>query len=158
MLLFKIIKNNINNVKNIKFKLYNSNEKIRENLIALFIWRDSINYNYWLNELYESCHSIDKCKFSNKFLTYKEILQEIWLSWEDCFYIVDLYINYINSDINYSINEEKQKIPEYSKNNLYDFIKTYCEWLAQKLSNRGYVTIDDVKIIINELLNTYSII
>ena len=152
MLLFKIIKNNINNVKNIKFKLYNSNEKIRENLIVLFIWRDSINYNYWLNELYESCHSIDKYKFSNKFLTYKEILQEIWLSWEDCFY------ERINSDIIYLENKENRKAPEFSKNNLYDFIKTYCEWLAQKSSNRGYVTIDDVKIIINELLNTYSII
>lgn len=147
-----MIKEMSSNIKNIKFKLYNSNEQIKENLIMIFIWRETTTINHWCNELYVVCHQVDKCKSNNKFPKYNVILQEIWLSWEDCFY------ERIDSDIIYLENKENKKAPEFSKNNLYNFIKTYCEWLAQKLSDRGYVTIDDVKIIINELLNTYSII
>lgn len=137
---------------NTKFKLYNSNEQIKENLIMIFIWRETTTVNHWCNELYAACHQVDKCKSNNKFPKYNVILQEIWLSWEDCFY------ERINSDIIYLENKENRKAPEFSKNNLYDFIKTYCEWLAQKLSNRGYVKTEEVQSTVNELLSKYFVL
>lgn len=137
---------------NTKFKLYNSNEQIKENLIMIFIWRETTTVNHWCNELYAACHQVDKCKSNNKFPKYNIILQEIWLSWEDCFY------ERINSDIIYLENKENRKAPEFSKNNLYDFIKTYCEWLAQKLSDRGYVKTEEVQSTVNELLSKYFVL
>lgn len=137
---------------NTKFKLYNSNEQIKENLIMIFIWRETTTVNHWCNELYAACHQVDKCKSNNKFPKYNVILQEIWSSWEDCFY------ERINSDIIYLENKENRKAPEFSKNNLYDFIKTYCEWLAQKLSDRGYVKTEEVQSTVNELLSKYFVL
>lgn len=137
---------------NTKFKLYNSNEQIKENLIMIFIWRETTTVNHWCNELYAACHQVDKCKSNNKFPKYNIILQEIWLSWEDCFY------ERINSDIIYLENKENRKAPEFSKNNLYNFIKTYCEWLAQKLSNKGYVKTEEVQSTVNELLSKYFVL
>lgn len=135
----------------IKSQLRNSEKQRRENLMQLFIWRDSTTVNHWCNELYAICHEINRLKNNKKYPKEKFILQEIWGCWEDCYH--DRINNYIK-DLE---RKEGQKVPDFSKDNLYDFMKEYHEWLANKLSDKGFINISDVKDKIKHLFNKYSL-
>ena len=139
--------------------LRNSEEQRIQNLLQIFIWRNTTTLNHWCDELYTVCHNVARTKTKNKYPKEKFILQNIWLCWEDCYY--DRLKNYID-DVEYKEtknNKENKdvKIPNFSKNNFYNFMKDYHIWLAHNLSMNGMVTRINIKEKIKELLNKYSI-
>lgn len=135
----------------IKNSLRNSEKQRRENLIMIFIWRHTSTINHWITELYAVCNEVSKLKLKNKYPKYDFILQQLWEYWEDCYY------DKINKWLKDIERKENNSIPNFSKDNLYNFMKEYHEWLAKQLSNKGYTELDLVKDKIKELLNKYSI-
>lgn len=135
----------------IKNSLRNSEKQRRENLIMIFIWRHTSTINHWITELYVVCNEVSKLKLKNKYPKYDFILQQLWGYWEDCYY------DKINKWLKDIERKENNSIPKFSKDNLYNFMKEYHEWLAKQLSNKGYTELDLVKDKIKELLNKYSI-
>lgn len=132
----------------IKNKLRNSEEQRIQNLMMIYIWKDKITVTHWTSELFGVCHNISKTK-KNKFPKYDFILQNIWRCWEDCYY------DWFPGLIDITEWKEHRKVPDFSKDDLYSFMKEYHEWLAERLSIKGFITFNDVKSIITKLLNKY---
>lgn len=136
--------------KDVKDTLRNTEDQRIENLVMIFLWRDTTIVNHWCSELYSVCHKVPKFKSNNKYPKYNFILQHIWLTWEDCYY--DRLRCYI-SDVE---RKENRKTPKFNKESLYNFMKDYHEWLAKQLSTKGDVTFSEVKDKINKLLDRYN--
>ena len=145
--------------KDIKQDLRNSSAQRRENLIQIFLWRNTTTIGHWCDELYEACSEITIAKFNKQYPSEKFILQYVWGYWEDD------YNNKINKWVKdaeikenkYNITNKYIKVPKFSKENLYNFIKDYHEWLSKNLSTRGFVELPDIEHEIQELLNKYPI-
>ena len=148
----KAIKEMAERIDIIKSRLYDKHEQIRENLMQIFLWRNTTTVNHWCNELYGLLNEVPKCKHSHKYPKYSIILQEIWLCWEDCYDDrLDKYIKLLE-------RKESNVAPNFSKSNLYLFLKDYCEWISKYLANKGTINDDElVKTKIKELLNKYPI-
>ena len=136
----------------IKMRLYDKHEQIRENLMQIFLWRHTSMVNHWCNELYGLLNEVPKCKHNHKYPKYSVILQEIWSCWEDCYDDrIDKYVMLLE-------RKENNKVHEFSKINLYNFMKDYCEWISKYLADKGSINDDEiVKNKIKELLNKHSI-
>lgn len=129
-----------------------ANEQYRvDHLIKLFLFReDSNNTSHWISEVYRACYKTSKWSKNNKYLSLSDIEQVLWYGWEDCYYDrIDKIIK------NVCIKEDKD-IPVYNKETLYSFLEDYHLWLAQELSNTGYVDIDECKQFIKILLDKYE--
>lgn len=137
--------------KDIKNSLRNSEKQRRENLIQLFLWRDTTTVGHWCDELYAACSEINLSKSDKKYPKVKFILQEIWYCWEDG------YNDKINKWIRDVERKENNKASIFSKDNLYNFMKDYHIWLSENLSINGFVELPDVEEKIKELLNKYPI-
>lgn len=137
--------------KDIKISLRNSEKQRRENLIQIFIWRNTTTIEYWCDELYAACSEINLFKSNKKYPNAKFILQEIWLSWEDTYY------DKINKWVKDVERKEGIKALNFSKENLYNFMKDYHIWLSENLSNRGFIELSNVEEKIKSLLNKYKL-
>ena len=145
----RVVKEMAEGLSDIKKKLNDSSEQIRENLMQVFLWRDSTAVDHWVSELYASCHSVPLCKNNHKYPKYSIILQEIWGCWEDAYY------NKLHKYILQLEYKEGSTSPEFDKDSLYEFIKSYCEWLSSVLSTEGLVTLPEVRAEVNELLQKH---
>lgn len=148
---YKYLKEMADGLADIKRELRSSSEQIRENLMQIFLWRDSTAVNHWESELYAVCHSVSKCRHNKKYPKSSDILQEIWSYWEDSYY--DKLQKYI-LQIEY---KENNTAPSFNAIRLYNFIKDYCIWLSEVFSKDGLVTFPEVKEIVSELLDKYVI-
>ena len=139
--------------------LRSSEQQRIENLLQIFVWRDTTTVSHWGDELYAACHDVSKTKSKNKFPKEKFILQHLWGYWEDCYYNrVDNYIDDVERKENKNNNSKKYiKIPNFSKANFYNFMKDYHYWLAACLSKNGSVSHPIIKNKIKELLNKYPL-
>lgn len=137
--------------KDIKISLRNSENQRRENLIQIFIWRNTTTIEHWCDELYAACSEINLFKSNKKYPSAKFILQEIWLCWEDTYY------DKINKWVKDVERKEDIKALNFSKENLYNFIKDYHIWLSENLSNRGFIELSNVEEKIKSLLNKYKL-
>lgn len=137
--------------KDIKRDLRNSTTQRRENLIQLFLWRNTSTVGHWCDELYGACSEINISKSDKKYPKIKFILQEIWGYWEDD------YNNKINKWVKDVERKEQINVPNFSKENLYNFMKDYHIWLSENLSVRGFVELTEIEGKINDLFKKYPI-
>ena len=148
---YRYLKEMADGLADIKRELRAASERIRENLMQIFLWRYSTTVNHWMGELYAVCHSVSKCRHNKKYPKSSVILQEIWGYWEDSYY--DKLSKYI-SQLEY---KEAMTAPSFDKYSLYNFLRAYCDWLSDILSTDGLVTAPEVKAEINKLLQQYSL-
>lgn len=147
----RLLKEMAEGLSDIKRKLNNSSEQIRENLMQIFLWRNTTTVNHWTGELYAICHTVSKCKNNGKYPKYSVILQEIWGCWEDSYF--DKLGKYVET-LEY---KENMTAPMFNSVALYQFMQSYCDWLARSLSSEGIVTPSEVKREISLLLTEYSV-
>lgn len=148
---YRVVKEMADGRADIKRDLRSASEQIRENLMQIFLWRDSTAVNHWESELYAVCHSVSICRHNKKYPESGFILQEIWGYWEDAYY--DKLRKYI-LQLEY---KETMTAPSFDKYRLYDFIAAYCEWLSTILSTEGLVTFCEVKEKVDELLKRFPL-
>lgn len=143
----------------IENSLRNSENQRIQNLLQIFVWRNSSTINHWCDELYAVCHDVNRTKNKNKYPKEKFILQNIWGCWEDCYYDrIDNYIDDVEIKENkHNTTNEYIKVPKFSKLNFYNFMKDYHAWLAYELNVNGFVSRLNVRSKIQELLNKYSL-
>ena len=55
---YRAVKEMAEGLSDIKRKLNDSSEQVRENLMQIFLWRDSTAINHWMSELYDVCLSV----------------------------------------------------------------------------------------------------
>lgn len=139
--------------------LRSSEQQRIENLLQLFVWRDSSIISHWGDELYAVCHDVNKTKSKNKYPKEKFILQHLWGCWEDCYSNrIDNYIDDVEIKENKNNTSKRYvRVPKFSKDNFYNFMKDYHYWLASCLSKNGSVSRITVKNKIKELLDIYSL-
>lgn len=145
-----LLKEMSNDLSSIKIKLQNSEEQRLQNLTQIFLWRNSTTVNHWCDELYATCHRITKAK-NNKYPKYSFILQNTWLCWEDTFY------DFIDNLIYDVEKKEHKKAPNFSKENLYSFMKDYHEWLSEQFNKVGNINHSEVLAKIMFFLDKYPI-
>lgn len=155
----KLLNEMADDLPKIENHLRNSEEQRIQNLLQIFVWRNTSTINHWCDELYAICHDVSRTKNKNKYPKEKFILQNIWYCWEDCYN--DRLNNYVD-DVEQKENKNKKeneyvKVPNFSSINLYNFMKDYHLWLAANLSNKGMVGRLDVRSKVKELLNKYPI-
>lgn len=64
---YRVVKEMADGRADIKRDLRSASEQIRENLMQIFLWRDSTAVNHWESELYAVCHSVSiSCLKFNK--------------------------------------------------------------------------------------------
>lgn len=135
----------------ILYSLGASEDQRVENLIQIFLYRDTTTVHHWISELYASCRKMDRCKANHRYLDYKTVAQELWYSWSDCYYDRhDVYCDDVS-------RKEHLPIPEHNADNLYQFMGDYHLWLSKELSTRGIVNFNDVDSKVRDLLRKYPL-
>lgn len=136
----------------IKQDLKNCSKNLRVHLILIYLFRDNVNVNHWLNEVFGSCHDVSKCKNNNKYPKPEFIYESLWGYWEDTF------DDNILSEVDYVRIKEKLAIEvSFDSNNLHNFLNDYFKWLSMQLSHNGSVRLADVKLQVAALLSKYSL-
>lgn len=119
--------------------------------MQIFLWRNTSTVNHWSGELYAVCHNVSKCKNNGKYPKYSVILREIWNCWEDSYFDkLDKYVETLEY-------KENTTAPKFNSLYMYQFMHSYCDWLARMLSTEGIVTPLEVKQEISLLLSEYSL-
>ena len=148
---YKYLKEMADGLADIKKKLRDSSDQIRQNLMQIFLWRDTTTVHPWESELYAACHKVSLCRSTKKFPKKNIILQELWLYWEDCF----------NRHLNHYITEleikEANDAPKFDSQNMYDYLNEYYDWAADLLSSEGWIDFDQIEQKIQELVNKYKL-
>ena len=136
----------------IKQDLRSCSKNLRVHLILIYLFRDDINVNHWLNEVFGSCHDVSKCKHNNKYPKPEFIYESLWRYWEDTF------DDNILSEIDYVLVKENLDVEvSFNFDNLHNFLNDYFKWLSEQLSRNGNVRLSEVKSYVKELLSRYSI-
>ena len=136
----------------IKQDLKNCSKNLRVHLILIYLFREDINVNHWLNEVFGSCHDVAKCKINNKYPKPEFIYESLWGYWEDTF------DDNILSEVDYVLVKENLSTEvRFNSDNLHNFLDDYFEWLSIQLSQRGSVRLAEVKSYVSSLLSEYSL-
>lgn len=140
MSLYEMITSKLNEMadtkKEITESIHNKEWMISEHLIKCMLYPKSENINHWKVELYGFVHNVNKVKGTNKYPSYKQLYKWVLNRFEDS--LLDRIDGYV-SDIT-----RKYGNVEYNKQMLYDKIIEYFKWLLQNLSEKGYVTRQEV--------------
>lgn len=104
-------------------------------LIKLYLYNESDSVNHWRKEVAEKLNETDRLKSTNKYPSAEFILDSTWRLHKDLFhnYLQDIIKDYGQPDFNYDESLMKNKI------------RRYFEWVAEHLSNQGYVSYTDIK-------------
>lgn len=149
---YRYLKEMADGLAEIKKKLRDSSDQIRQNLMQIFLWRDTTTVHHWESELYAACHKVSLCRNTKKFPKKNIILQELWLYWEDCFtqhlkhYVIELEV------------KEANDAPKFNPQNLYNYLNDYYNWAAELLCSEGWIDFDQIEQKIQELVNKYKLL
>lgn len=142
-------------------------KEIRENylivlyhLILIYLYPESDLFNHWSKEVRAGIFNLSKFKRSNKLPTRKQLNN----------WVVDTIMEMIEDHIEVHVEDAIRKelpeehkydrhidIPEYNKQALIQYCQEYFDWLFNKLTNVGIVSIIEVQDEVKLLLNKYRI-
>ena len=111
-----------------------------EHLIKVFMYPDSDDLNHWKQEIYAAMSRVPKLKRTKKYPESKNILKYSWNIWKDS---IDDMIQVIENDYGSS---------NIDSNTIYNKIYKYLNWLADELTNFGYVTSKQIYVEIDSLI------
>ncbi len=133
-------------------ELYQGEDKRIISLIRTFLWRGNPLFERWQDEVRNTVSHVVKTS-NNAFPELKDLMEELFYSWSDCWSEPDWAANYISNAA-----EDKYRIPKrYDADNLLNYIKDYLYWVCECLSSRGFVDKEENKIMLNALLRKYPI-
>ena len=123
-------------------------DRIIDFLLRIYYWSDLVegSKDYWSEQIYLIYHDIPKQKARKSFPLKEKIFKEIWESFED---------ELIGEDLCYRIkrSEGYNELPDVIiDSNGYNFAKEYLRWLSEQLSIKGFVSEEEVKEEIDNLL------
>ena len=137
-------------LKEILDKIDNISENVvYEHILKCLAYRNKYKYtlNHWENEIYSNIHQISKVKSTNKYPTYKQLMNNCFYTWSDT--IKDFYDKKIHD-----LEMEYGKIDTLTSQQVFDITSEYFKWLFDKLSSEGIVTKDEVFIKLDNLINS----
>lgn len=125
--------------------LVNTSDQIVLHLVKLMLFSDTEYVHHWMQEIYAFLHRIKKVKGKNKFPDYKFIKEALSTN---------------NDVIPSIISEAKTVEPELTPNttsvsSIEAAVEFYIDWISTELSTGGYVELDDVVGILEEMLKKY---
>ena len=137
-----------NSWKNIRNNLEDHLFVMFEHLVKVYYYHDYNEYIHgWITSIRKGFELVKKLSNTNRYPTKEQMFQFIWNEWLDG--DVDRLQDTIVSDINDSY-EDVPKIEKIDYDGFRDFAKTYCEFLSQIISEKGTISIPEIKIFIEE--------
>ena len=134
-------------------KLYIKEDIRVKSLIKIFLWRDAPKKNRWMDIVRSTAAKVDKVKGTDGFLPFHDLSKELWYCWG--YSRNARYLQILCEDAR---DEERNlTIPEYSSENLFNYLKEYLLWLARALSEKGAVSRTENRDRLNELLEKYPV-
>lgn len=148
---YKYLKEMADGLADIKKRLRDCSDQVRQNLMQVFLWRSTSTVRHWESELYGACHKVSLCRNTKKFPKKSIILQELWLYWEDCYY------KHLRHYVDELQHKEQITVPDFNADNLYHFLEDYYEWSSELLSKEGWIDFGQIDCKIHCLLDKYSL-
>lgn len=126
---------------NIENQLYAIGDEIVYHLIKLFLFPDNKSKSHWIKELYAFLPRISKMKSTNSYPSSSFIYTYLFGDNEDTF------LEQAESYIDEALIKDDLEITKSNINmiKLMQYIKNYCIWLSDKLSTKGFITLQEVK-------------
>lgn len=119
----------------IRNDIKSSLNQLDKHLIKLILYRECSSRSHWKDEIYSFLNSVRRAKGSKKFPKYK-FIRSVLATDED---ILDNYILQVKSEYSDLVFENISDI------DVIHIIMKYHDWLADRLSQRGAVTRDEVR-------------
>ena len=129
--------------KDIKYYLQDRVDKVFVYICKILLYPESPYVDHWEHEIYAFISNIQKLKGSNK-LPSKSFIQNILLQELDS--MIDIYIKQAIAD------EDDADFTDVDEPYANKICEQYVIWLAEKLSTIGFVSNQDVKSELNELV------
>lgn len=148
---YRAVKEMAEGISDIKRRLRDSSDQIRQNLMMIFLWRDASTVHHWVSEIYGACHKVSLCRGNNKFPKKSIILQELWLYWQDCYY------KHLKHYIRELENKECKLAPIFNSDNMYKYLEEYYKWFSNSLSTEGWVDFEEIESKVQQLVHKYSL-
>ena len=101
------------------------------------------NRVHWRKEVWEKFYSVDRFKGSNKLPDAQFILKNSW----------EVHKDNLNTYLQFAIGKEEEYEPRITVDQVqfYHIVKNYFTWLADILSQRGLVNVNEVRSKLDEL-------
>lgn len=119
-----------NSQKEIYRILENKSSVVIEHIIKLFLVPYSQDRNHWKQEIYAALSRVPKLKMSHKYPSSSNILKHTWNIWHDS--IFDM-CNVIAKEYGVTCLQD-------DKRHVYIICHQYLTWLADNISDSGYIT------------------
>lgn len=129
--------------KDIKYYLHDRADKVFVHICKILLYPKSSYVSHWEHEIYAFISNIQKLKGSNK-LPSKSFIQNILLQELDG--MIDIYLKQAIAD------ESDADFTDVDESYANRICEQYVIWLAGKLSTDGFVSSQDVKSELNELI------
>jgi len=131
-----------NELKEIRRQLDGQSEPVIEHIVKFLFYPKSQDVNHWRKEVWANLYRVRKYKKTNKPPKAQFIYDSTWGINHDT---LDGFIKIVESD--YGERQINAK-DEY----VYLYTTQYFEWLATELSQKGYVTSQEVYAKLDEML------
>lgn len=152
----KLLVEQVMSLNAISHDLQSISKPLQQHLIKLYIWRDmTTTADYWKKETSRFILEIPLIKSSKKYPSKDFIYNKLFGEWEDVF------INHLNRTIQNIVDDYEEmleiNIETIKAEDLLNFIKEYCYWLAENLSKYGDVVASEARDKLTQLLQKYPL-
>ena len=132
-------------------KLINTKDNLREHLMRVYYWRNTIYKNHWCDEIFVFIPIMNKLKGTHKHLSESTIYEYLFTDW------AETYLNDINIYVDKLMVKEKglPRIVDKDVSNLYDFLNNFYKQISHILATKGGIGNISLYRIIDKLLRRY---
>ena len=123
-------------------KITDATPKIVEHFVKLTLYPNSRDCNHWKQEIYNFLNSVPKLRNNNKWPKAKLIIKAL-----------SIYNDSIDNFIERATEDYGSQQSSLTLNEIESWLKDYENWLADKLSEKGFVRSVDVYAKLDEMLN-----
>lgn len=150
-MVFKLLTEFANTRKEEIQKLRNISDILEQHLLCIYYWRDTNYINHWEGEIVGFLPKMRLIKGTNKYLSEKQIYENLFLDWANNFY------NDAKFDLDRIMSKEPNlpDIKNMDLDNVYDFLEDFYKVVCHELYLHGNMDKTLLYRLIDKLLKKY---